>query len=427
MGPPVYAGDGCPFQCADLDGDGSIDHTDYESFAACLSEDPQSVQACACADLDGDNRIDLRDFALFARLFQNVSDEVSPGCTGAIGSTVNLTAYRPQHGTGYAPFTRTPVPDQLETDSLLGPGIRMNQPGDADPQGEDDLIEVTLDVDPPGAALALRRDQDTLSVWTSRTKTPGTEIVFVDDKTGSLPIGSTQSTLTLWVEWASAVPGTAALTAEPPDSPVVKDEILFHAFESIVVALGGENQPTSVPVDPNHGSFVVGIAMYEVGFDVHMYDEDVVGPDGSGAAYDVVVDAIVNRQVDEVAIFGYSHGGGSTYDLTDRLDINRAGLGLFSISYTSYVDGVGNNSDVDTSMETRRPPSSAFHLNHYQHGTLFEDFFLDGGPVANSNPPPTGLDVETTPWGASSTHFEVDDFIEVRSLMESTIDSSISR
>ena len=31
---------------------------------------------------------------------------------------------------------------------------------------------------------------------------------------------------------------------------------------------------------------------------------------------------------------------------------------------------------------------------------------LDGGPVPDSNPPPTGLDVETTPWGAGATHFE---------------------
>ncbi|GJM23956.1 MAG: hypothetical protein DHS20C16_03710 [Phycisphaerae bacterium] len=423
----AHAGDGCPFQCADVDGDGSIDGSDFDLFAACLGQDPQSTSTCTCSDMDGNSAIDLADFALFTLLFQNVSDEVPPGCSGAIGSSANLTAHRPQHGNGYAPFSKTFVPDNQESDPLLGPGIRINQPGDNDPQGEDDLIEMTLDVSPPGAALALRRSQGALHVWTTRTKSPGTEIVFTNDKTAALPIGPTDSSLTLWVEWAAVSFGNETLTVEPPSTLVVKDEIVFHAFESILLALGGEDQPTSVPVDPNHGSFVVGIAMYQAGFDVHMFDEDVVSPNGSGAAYDAVADAIVNRQVDEVAIFGYSHGGGSTYDLADRLDVNRAGLGMFSIVYTSYVDSVENDSDIDTSMELRRPPSTGFHLNHYQHGTLFEDFFLDGGPVPNSNPPPTGLDVETTPWGASSTHFEVDDFVEVRSLMESTIESSVTR
>ncbi len=423
----AFAGDACSFQCADFDGDGAIGSSDFELFADCVGQDPLTVSTCQCADLDGNDAIDLRDFALFTILFENVSDEFAPGCTGAIGSTANLTAYRPQHGNGYSPFDRTAVPENLETDSLLGPGIRMNLPGDADLQGEDDLIEVTLNVHPPGASLALRRSQGALRVWTTRTKSAGTEIAFISDKTEALPFGPLQSAITLWIEWSSATPGTAVLTVEPVGTSVVKDEIVFHAFESMVMALGGEGQETSVPVDPNHGTFVVGIAMYAVGYDVHMYDEDVVGPDGSGVAYDAIADAIVNRQVDEVAIFGYSHGGGSTYDLADRLDVNRAGLGVFSIAYTSYVDGVGNDSDIDTSMETRRPPSTAYHLNHYQHGTLFEDFFLDGGPVTNSNPPPTGLDVETTPWGATSTHFEVDDFVEVRSLMESTIENNITR
>lgn len=417
----------CSFQCADLDENGVIEAADYELFANCLGQDPQAQASCECADFDGDNAIDLRDFAVFLLLFENVSDESPPACTGALGSTANLTAYRPQHGSGYFPFARTPVPDGSETDALLGPGIRVNAPGDNDPQGEDDLIELVLSVSPPGAQLSLRRGNNALRVWTSRTKTPGTEITFSDDKTGALPIGPSDSTLTLWAEWGAASHGQSGLTVEPLSSSVVKDEVVFHTFESIVIALGGEGQETSVPVDTNHGTFVVGTAMYNDGFDVHMFDEDVVGPDGSGLAYDTVADAIQNRLVDEVASFGYSHGGGSTYDLTDRLDATRAGLGLFTIVYTSYVDSVGNNSDVDTAMELRRPPSTGYHLNHYQHGTLFEDFFLDGGPVPNSNPPPTGLDVETTPWGSSSTHFEVDDFIQVRSLMESSIDANVSR
>jgi hypothetical protein len=183
------------------------------------------------------------------------------------------------------------------------------------------------------------------------------------------------------------------------------------------MALGGEDQVPSVPVDPNHGTFVVGIALYGRGYDVHMHDEDDVAADGSGAAFDEVVDAVSHRMVDQVAIFGYSHGGGSTYDLADRLDNDRPGIGVFEIRATSYVDGVENDSDFDVQQELRRPPSSGYHANQYQVGSL-ADFFLDGGPVPNSDPPASGLNVETTPWGAGATHFVVDDYPQVRSFIE---------
>jgi len=158
-----------------------------------------------------------------------------------------------------------------------------------------------------------------------------------------------------------------------------------------------------------------------------MYDEDDVAADGTGAVFNEVANAVQNRAVDVVAIFGYSHGGGSTYSLADLLDISRPGLGVFEIQFSSYVDAVRNNSDFDVEQELRRPPSSLYHLNQYQHGVFFEDLGLDGGPVPDSNPPPTGLDVETTPWGADATHFEIDDFIEVRDLIEVSLEPLVTR
>ena len=113
-----------------------------------------------------------------------------------------MTAFRPQHGGGYAPFARTAVPGADEDSATLGPGIRINEPGDTDPAGEDDLIEIELVIDPPGAQLALRRSDPALRVWTTRDKSPGTEIAFVDDKTLALPFGPSETELTVWVEWA---------------------------------------------------------------------------------------------------------------------------------------------------------------------------------------------------------------------------------
>jgi hypothetical protein len=373
--------------------------------------------------MNGSGAIDLRDFSLFTQVFLLASDEGPPNCSGALGSFVNLTAFRPQHGAGYAPFAKSVVAEADEASFEFGPGIRMNSPGDIDPAGEDDLVEMLVTIDPPGAALRLVRSDAALRVWTTRTKAAGTEIAFVDNVSGTLPIGMSSTSLILWVEWASATHGTAEVAVELVDSNVIKDVVVFHTFEGIVLALGGEGQAPTDPADANAGTFVSATLLYRSGYDVHMYDEDNVSANGSGAVYNEAVTAIQSRGVRDVAIYGYSHGGGSTYDLADRLDFNRLSIGTFVIQFTSYADSVSNNSDVDVAMELRRPPSTGYHLNHYQEGSFFEDFLLDGGPVPDSNPPPTGLNVETTPWGANSTHFTVDDYLEVRSAIEGDLTS----
>ncbi len=413
IGPFVAAllggGSGCSACAGDLDASGGVDGRDIQGFVGCLLA-PVPVGACcigaaACA---------LSSEAACAGLWLGAGAVCDPGAC-AFG---NLTAYRPQHGAGYFPFSKTAVGEADEEDAVLGPGIRINAPGDVDPAGEDDLIELLVETTRPGVPIALRRESGALRVWTTRNKAAGTEIAFVNDKTTALPMAG--SSLTLWVEWGMAAHGTAELQLQPLAAEYALDTLRFHTFHHIVMALGGESQVPSVPVDPNHGTFVLGIALYQRGFDVHMHDEDDVTADGSGPVYDEVVNAVRNRMVDEVSSFGYSHGGGSTHDLAERLDNDRAGIGVFEIVATSYVDGVQNDSDFDVDQETRRPPSTVYHANQYQVGTL-SDFFLDGGPVLNSDPPPTGLNVETTPWGVGATHFTVDDFVQVRSFVETNL------
>lgn len=323
----------CPFSCGDISGDTLIDDDDFARFADCVGQSPASSTDCACSDLDGSGAIDLRDFALLSLVFDRASDESPPICTGQVGSTANLTAYRPQHGAGYAPFVKTAVADADEDDSSLGPGIRINAPGDSDPAGEDDLIELTLTVSPAGAPLALRRDHSAIRIWTTRDKSPGTEIAFSGDKTAALPIAAMQTQITLWTEWADPSAGVATLMVEPVSTSVIKDSVTFHTFDHIVMALGGEDQVPVSPPDANLGTFVVAVDLYQAGFDVHMFDEDVVAADGIGQAYDETVTAIRDRGVSQAAIYGYSHGGGSTFDLADRLDVNRAAIGVFEIRF----------------------------------------------------------------------------------------------
>lgn len=394
----------------DLDASGFVDGRDMQPFIDCLLT-PPPIGAC-CSD--------AQTCALTTE--QNcVGVWLGEGSTCLTGACAfaGLTAYRPQHGAGYFPLAKTAVTEADEENASTGPGIRINAPGDSDPSGEDDLIELFIENARPEVSLVLRRTNSALRLWTTRTKLPGTEVAFTNDTTDALVLtGGT--TLTLWVEWAEVVHGVGDLRLEPLDGAYSLDTLRFHTFQSIVMALGGEDQVPSVPVDPNNGTAVVATALYGKGYDVHLYDEDNVSPNGSGIVLNEVVTAVGSRLVDEVSIFGYSHGGGSTYDLAERLDNDRPGIGLFEIEVTSYVDGVENDSDFDVSQERRRPPSTAYHANHYQVGTL-GDFFLDGGPVPSSDPPPSGLNVETTPWGAGATHFLVDDYVQVRSFIESNL------
>ena len=80
-----------------------------------------------------------------------------------------MTAYRPMHGNGYAPFQKTAVSPQYKEDAKKGPGIRINN-NDTDPNGEDDLIEVKI-VRRGSPALALHRSAGTIKIWKETQKT----------------------------------------------------------------------------------------------------------------------------------------------------------------------------------------------------------------------------------------------------------------
>lgn len=407
---------GCSPCAGDLDASNSVDGGDVQLFVDCLLAPPVSTGACCLGAGDCIVTAEMD----CAGVWLGAESE----CSAAACAFGQLTAFRPQHGTGYFPFTRTEVSEADEESAATGPGIRVNHPGDTDPAGEDDLIELRINTTQVGIPLAIRRTHPALRLWSTRTKLAGSEVSFVNDRTSDLALNA--GSATLWVEWAAAAHGESDLLLEPSAASFTLDAVRFHSFRSIVTALGGEGQVPSIPVDANNGTFVVAIALYQRGFDVHQFDEDNVSADGSGAVYNEIVTAIRDRLVGEVSIFGYSHGGGSTHDLSERLDNDRAGIGAFEIAATSYVDAVENDSDIDMQQELRRPPSTGYHANHFQIGDLFEDLLLDGGPVSNSEPPPTGLNVETTPWGAGSTHFQVDDFLNVRNFIESNIATRVT-
>jgi len=338
-------------------------------------------------------------------------------------SVVNITAYRPQT----VPFLPTPVP--AATEDTIGAGIRSNgddDDGDGisdwnDPQvaGENDLIEITLDFGaqflPRRTDYFLSRSNANIKVWDSKTK--GGAVLDAND-VAQLAFAPGSS---LWVEWVNPTEDSAdaILTFESHHGlirPVVRtDSVRMFRFTSVVIVIGGRTQVPSDPPSSQEGVFVVGTNVYaNEAYDVHMFAETAqvsagALTRGTGGAYDEVVNAVNNRRVSYVSIFGFSWGGGATYNLADRLGIARAeGLiqNPFTIPYTAYIDAVQHDVLAFGAAEVRRPPASQFHVNYYQNNM---ENLIRGAPVALSD---FELNVTTeTIWGAMLVHITIDDDI----------------
>ncbi len=263
--------------------------------------------------------------------------------------------------------------------------------GETSVAGEDDLIKVKIETAfaaPAGIRFQLEKRSAAIRIWNSSTK--GTDLV---------PVAETPSTITfpsgvpsyVWVEWALAGPddGQAILTLIMQDAvsgnEVARDSLVFHPFTSIVIVLGGRNQqPNSDPPAADYGIFFAGRDLYLEGYDVHMYDEDDVianTTDTTGAAYQEVLYAVSKRGVTSVAIFGYSYGGGATYNLAAQIDQLRP-THTFTTAFTAYVDAIVPGSTG--SSEDRRPLNTAWHLNIYQRN----DFLFVGAPMPEDHPDP---------------------------------------
>ncbi|MFO7534755.1 MAG: hypothetical protein R6X19_03575, partial [Kiritimatiellia bacterium] len=364
----------------------------------------------------------LRDVELRLRL-----SSAAGTCEDKIKLTVlkvDMTAYRPTTelpAYGH-PFAKHAVPEGQEETS--GAGIRRN--GDTESAtNENDLIEVELKAEPyptpSGLTYVLKRSNSNIKVWDSQTM----DTAILDSGTEAT-ITFSSATNTVWVENPNGGSADLELIARSGSIDICSDKVHFYPFTSIVIALGGETQNPSDPADANHGIYQQAVDLYEQGYDVHMYDEDNVGYDGAGATYDEVVSAIQDRNVDQVAIYGYSHGGGSTYLLANLLNNNREEIiSGFEIKFTAYIDAIEDTFPGDMDQENRRPPSSSFHVNFYQEGHVLEDGGLDGGPINN----PPGADFETnvdnpTP---TETHQTIDDDATILNGIETRLTPQVAR
>jgi acetyl esterase/lipase len=110
--------------------------------------------------------------------------------------------------------------------------------------------------------------------------------------------------------------------------------------------------------------------------------------------YTDLLNSINNHRTSNIAIVGYSRGGGSTFALTQRIvdrqatDIEQA----FDIVLTGYIDAIR---DAGVNPEARRPLLSQYHVNFYQRNSwhlygIATNLAPAVGPTENHHIDPNG-------------------------------------
>ena len=271
---------------------------------------------------------------------------------GLIVGDVNLTAYRPysQNDTDerFGNFQSSTVPDEDEEDDLLGPGIRLD--GD-DPflwASDDDAIRVDVEVTNDNADYKWTLSQG-LQLYEDRAledQIDTSEAVAADDLPESVYVRRTDA------EGLPALPLEISLRVDGGD-PDGGDTIRFHQFTTAVLLYMGANQTASDPPKPNQSFSSIAIALYNAGFDVHMFNEDYDAQLDLGQwtlpfvsrGGKVLIESARENGYTGAALLGYSRGGGSVYETSvwnfaaDDANPDEAGPGL-NIVQSVYFDAV---------------------------------------------------------------------------------------
>jgi hypothetical protein len=225
-------------------------------------------------------------------------------------------------------------------------------------------------------------------MWTSSQKGGSQYVVST--------IGTTiTSDRTLWAEYTNLGNNECTLTLSVISTLTGKElfteELIYRPFKSITAAFVGESSiPGNVKNTPAVNTWVTQELLN--GYDVHVWDDghawfswDDCDEWGNGPALDEIANSINNRGVTNVALLGYSHGGGTVYNLSKRLyydgrscewydkkvtfpdviDNNKS----YNIVFTTYIDAIRNDRFTRTLPEKNRPLGSKYHVNQFQRNT----------------------------------------------------------
>ena len=326
-------------------------------------------------------------------------DTVLPG-TNPLRSLlpVEIKVYRPEVLKGAIPWTLNrdeKVIPQEEMDEK-GVGIRVNQDDDngnsigdsaevGAVNGENDLIEIEFKNPqlPEGFDLVIKKSP-ILKVWGNKDKSnlvagAGNEAVVPENL---------KPPRSYWVESiVDLKDGELEFLLRPKnggaDASLYK--IPFYTYKTFLIGLSGEtfdHQGNVVGQAQANGVYEISEKLYLSGYNIGYYDEDIVANNGDGTAYDEASQQVKTCFVKELGIFGHSHGGGSTHDLSKKLDDDRGGIGQFTIPFTGYIDAIDQRFPF-INAETRFPPSAGHLLNYYQRDSALDGFSVVGADNHN--------------------------------------------
>jgi VCBS repeat-containing protein len=313
-------------------------------------------------------------------------------------------------------FTLWNIPEDRE--EVPGIGIRRNKDVEAVGTLDDDLLysgvqfNQSLKLYQTYYTVILRRTSDAIQAWSNQSMITPLYAAGVRDFIFP-PQAEHLLNYTFYTEWTS---GDANMTRadfdlvfrKPNGDEFISDTLVFHPFKSLVVGFVGEAQS---PTDPQVGMhMLINEARYH-GFDAMLFDEDDISYDSvfgylRGEADDIIrpsdydrananggggtpprnsikaiKNAVDNMGVSEIALIGYSHGGGAVLELSSELQLAAdKPVGRYTISYAAYIDAVKKQSFVG---EDRYPVGASVLVNLYQTGPLAPLRVIQGTSVAN--------------------------------------------
>jgi hypothetical protein len=368
------------------------------------------------------------------------------------GITFGFTPYTPQ--TEY--INPMPIPEKNWKENEVG--IRRN--GDYDcgssikdwglgtaTANEDDLIRLDISITAISGIVYRLKTADSAPVvrlWNSPLKGGYPLVTYSGD--GAVITEST----TVYAEYVSV--GNTTVTFElvafltATGEELFTEEIVFRPFESITAAFVGEHQTAGL-IDEEHGINVWVKDMLLEGYDVHVWDDghDWLQSDdcdewGEGAALNEIANAINNRGVTEVVLVGYSHGGGSVYNLSKRLYYDGSSCiwyetsvtfserihNTYQLVFTSYIDAIRNGSYTEMESEDRKPEGTLYHLNQFQTNTGITGLYLNGTPTLGGTTLNT-LNIDRTDDLPTLYHSTIDDDYSVQFVLREYFQDKTNR
>jgi uncharacterized delta-60 repeat protein len=318
--------------------------------------------------------------------------------------------------TAYMPPVES-APDVVVSDAdeeAYGLTMRPNDSADAG-----NLVRVVLKRWAADATHTLDRTTANINVWADAQMTAP---LLGNNGILSIPLTFTGATMTVWVEWRAdaADPSETALElrAQPaaPGTPAPKpDRVRIEATETLVVLISGHTQngsndedPNTKPEDPSQGS---GMRKLEQALrhpqvkltNVKLWSEDpgnkgplafsnvqlcgggapdegeILGGHAKVIYNDIVkyiTDANNHGKLPNIALVGYSHGGGLVFLIASLLAdkwLNDVQFD-YHLTFTGYIDAIKHPNGIDPfseengllTPETRIPPRTEYHVNYCQ-------------------------------------------------------------